>query len=424
MAAEAVVELGRRAAVDPHEGGEAFAGRAARGAIEVCRNREAVRRGKAHLLGHHEALAESCRKRTGQAGRLARRDVDHEEVLGLGGRAHRIAHLRPVRRPLGLRDRSHRLRPDELPRRTARRGDDMEAVGSVPVGDVDDLAAVGRPSSVALLGVVFGDGARLAALTRDDPEVVPAVAHRAKEHVAPVGRRQRRAEGEPGAVVEEPAILHDEARLAAVGRDLEDVVVDPTLVHAHVEDALPVGHPRRIDLVAGVRGETGELSVGDRDGVDVLASVAVVRENDAGAVGRPLERVDPASEVRELQILSVVDGPEPDLGGAALGGHVAHPLAVRGPGGLLRARRAGADEAEILGQQLGESPFGGDRQQVQAAAQAAHKEDAASVRGPQRRVAPGENGANGEQIVDGERFLGVGVRPGECDARQKERERS
>ena len=232
---------------------------------------------------------------------------------------------------------------------------------AVPVLRVADPAAVRRPAGVALVEVRRRDRPGLAAASRDYPEVQPAAALGAKEHGLPVGRDLGRGEGPPGPVVEEPRVANDGPRVGAVGVDFDHVVVDPAVVHAHVEEPLAVGGPTGIAFVQRVAGQTVHFATRHRHLPDVHVAEAIARKRDPGAVGRPGEAVRARGEPGELDVDAHLDAslgrgfagvgrPQPDLRRPALVRCIGDPPSVGRPDRLRGAERSDAAQLEVFGE--------------------------------------------------------------------------
>ena len=333
VAAELVVELGRGAAVDPHHAGEALARGRVRGPVQVGLDRETVGARVAHIFGHVEPVRLSRRNLAVQEPLLARRHVDDEELRGPHRGLEGIADARSVGGPLGPERRAH-LRVRQHLRLAAVGRHHPQRVDAVPVLGVADPAAVRGPARVALVVVGCRDGTRLAAGAGHEPEVQPAAPLGAEEDGLAVRRDLCGAEGPSGAVVEKAGVPHDGARVAPVGTDLDDVVVNPAVVHAHVEQPVAVGGPAGIALVEGIAGQAAHLPVRHRDRPDVHAAEAVAREGDPPAVRRPRQAVGARGQPGEPHVggdphaTPFLGGPEPDFRRTALVGGVGDPAAV------------------------------------------------------------------------------------------------
>ena len=113
---------------------------------------------------------------------------------------------------------------------------------------------------------------------------------------------------------------------------LHDGVVHPCAVEPDEEDGGGIGAPGGIDLQCGAVGQPTGLPGGDLDRPHVVLPVTIAGERDPAPVGRPGGALDQPSAVPgEAERFAFLDGPEPDLRGAASVGHVGDPGSVRGP---------------------------------------------------------------------------------------------
>ena len=321
----------------------------------------------------------------------------NEQVSGAGRRLEGVGDAAAVRRPLGGPDDSGLGRRDDLRLAAAHRRD-AELVGAAVVLDVGEPAAVRGPGAFRLVGLGRREGLRFSSRPGHGPVVDPTGAVGRKGDGGPVRGDEGIAERAPLPVVEEVLVARDDPLFAAAGRDFHDGVVHPGAVEPDEQDRLRIGAPGGIDLQFGSVGQPAGLPGGDLHRPHVVLPVAVAGERDPAPVRRPGVALDqPPAVPGEAERFAFLDGPEPDLGGAAAVRDVGDPASVRRPARLGRREEVAA--APRGDRQLADrAALGADEPQVRAA-----QEDAAAVRGPARRLAA-DGGGERQERLRGERF--------------------